>query len=187
MFLNMAAEWSLPAIPEPKHLAPFGGSNVFEVHKAAMMLQSVSEFIKRPVDLFSESIGNELKTVTDPAQPKAKRSNAKKKILQSITRTLEALVERGERKAHGSATIVEEYYGEALLAWSVLDATRRLVDRHHELPTKKAAKAFLIGREKKLGNVSPSQWAAAFNAAGLESLPRASTRKVPSRKRPRSC
>jgi hypothetical protein len=187
LFLEMAAESPLPEIPEPKHLAPFGGSNVFKVHEAAMYLRSVSKIIKIPVDSWSEAIGGKLKIVTDPTLPKAGRLKAKDSIMKSIAKTLEALVERSERKAHGSARILEGYDGEPLLAWAVLEATRCLVEVSHELPTKKDVKSYLERKEKKLRTVSSPQWAAAFKDAGLESLPRASPRKTDSRKSRRNC
>lgn len=177
MFLTEVEALPVPEIPEPKQFEPFGGSNVHDVHKAAVALEAWSHFVKIPVVLLSKALCDELKTITDPTKPKSTRHEAKKKIESNIAKTLDALVEKGGRKAHGSAVISAAYYGEALLAWSVLDATHFLVHTFHELPTKKEVKNLLMKRNKKLQTVLSSQWASAFKKAGLTSLPRASLRK----------
>jgi len=164
-------------VPEPKHFVPFGGSNVMEVHRAAKAVQSEARIFRQVLEKITRAIGEELETVIDSAKPKPERLKAKKGIEAKLSKVLEAFIQKGTRKAHGTATIVAAPYGEALLAWAVLDTARFLVWAFHELPSKQAVKSLLVRQDKRLGNVSSPQWAAAFREAGLASLPKAGSRK----------
>lgn len=170
------------AVPEPKHLVPFGGSNVLEIYQVAKALHNEAAILRLVLEQISDAIGEELETVKDSAKPKPERLKAKKGIEAKLSKVLEAFILKGSRKAHGTARVVAARYGEALLAWAVLDAARFLVWAYHKLPSKQAVKALLITQDKTLRNVSAPKWADAFRDAGLATLPRQSTQRLGSRK-----
>lgn len=169
-------------VPEPKQFVPFGGSNVIEVHQAAKAVQSEARIFRQALEKITRAIGEELETLEDSAKTKPERLKAKKRIEAKLSKVLEAFIQRSSRKAHGTARIVAAPYGEALLAWAVLDTARLLVSACHELPSKQAVKSRLIKQEETLRNVSAPKWADAFRDAGLATLPRQSTQRVGSRK-----
>lgn len=168
-------------VPEPMHQVPFGGSNVFEIHEVAKALHGEACLFRNILSKLNVAFGDDLSAVTDVTRSRAERRRAKTKIESRVSHVLDALISKGSRKAHARSTVVKAYFGEAPLAWSVLEATKKLVAKDSELPSKKAVKKLMIKSKKSLSSVSSPQWAAAFREAGLSSLPKASSRMATSR------
>lgn len=176
------AELDLVKVPELVHYFPFGGSNAHEIHRAAQDLRSKAGICLLLLNKLTSAFGDDLKTITNSNRPRSERFSAKKKIERRVGHALDAMIAKGSRKTHGRATTRRASFGTAPLAWFTLEATRKLVEKKHELPTKGQVKAVLMKSDKELSRVSTSQWAEAFKDAGLATLPRSSTRKLASQK-----
>lgn len=182
MICSGLAQIPIRQVPEPNFQIPFGVSNAHEIYHAAKALQGQAGLFRQFAGKILKSIGDELLTVTDATKSKTVRHRAKRKIETKISHALEALIDKGSRKAHGSSKIVNASFGEAPLAWAVIEAAKNLVLINHDLPSKKAVKTFLTICDRTLSCVSSPQWADAFKDAGLSSLPRAVSPKTGSRK-----
>lgn len=182
MICSEFAKTPIVYVPEPKYQIPFGGSNANEIYYAAKAIQEQAGVFRHLAGKMQTAIGDDLQSLTDATKSKTERLRAKKKIETKISHALEALIKKGSRKAHGSSKIVKASFGQAPLAWAVINATKKLVLKHHELPTKQMVKTFLTGKDSTLKYVSSAQWADEFKDAGLASLPKAVPKKSGSRK-----
>lgn len=155
-------------------------ANEGELAIALIMLANLSadmpeKFLALMANKIRDSFGDDLKTLSTTSESMPAKSRARKNIEKVIRHALDALENKGARKAHGSAIVFEFYGDERPLAWFVIEQARRLVETTQQLPTKNEVRESIIAAYEKAADVSSAQWAAAFKEAGLASLERVST------------
>jgi hypothetical protein len=152
------------------------GELILALGMLALLPADVSdEFLALIANKFSESLGDDLKTLCANGESMRAKSRARKNVEKAIKYALDALEKKGIRKAHGSATVFEIQGREMPLAWVVIEQTRMLIETTQRLPTKREVRGSIMAVYERAADVSSAQWAAAFKEAGLASLERAAT------------
>lgn len=163
--------WEIPA----PRFGILGPSNLAQVHRLATKSKAHAVFLGLILNKFSESIGAELAIVADHSQtPKAVKT-AREKIEKKVSKALEAISLRSERKAHGSAATVEVTLDtgetrEAVLPWIALEIARQLVAEKRRLPAKGEIQLAIGERYPELRGLGKTTWRNTWKDCGLASL-----------------
>jgi hypothetical protein len=164
-------------IPEPKFTAPFGSSNIFEIHRAANLAKALTGILKHLIIApLSSSLGKEIECLADPTNTPAQRTKAKQTLQQRFEKALNAIEKKGDRKAHGNTAAVEALFESGKtrkmpLAWAAIQIARELVESTQGLPTKGEVQRRVEAVFPDANGLSEAKWRQAWKDAALDSLP----------------
>lgn len=180
---------TLPDIPAPQHFVPFG-SNLAEVHHAAMTLQGISEFIATAITKpLSAAFEKELTILSSASTSQAQRAKAKRTLQRRFTNALEAIEMKAGHQAHGNTAAVEcpLASGENQrmpLAWVAIQCAREFVEANQRLPTKGELQRVVEARfPNDAAGLAENTWRQVWKDAALDSLPKGEPWRLPPKKR----
>lgn len=170
-------------IPAPKTVL-FGGSNILEIHQAALATKARERFLETIVEKITTAIGADLRALEEEAKAK----KAKIQIERKVSRALEALASKSKRAPHKSATTVEitTESGEArtvILPWIVLQIARELAEEKLSLPTKGEIQLVVGERYPEIRGLGKTKWRNTWKQCGLSSLAQGAPWEFEERKR----
>lgn len=179
-----------PDIPSPLQFVPFGGSNMVEMHHAAMRLKGVSEVITAAITKpLSAAFEKEVTILADINTPQAKRAKAKRTLLRRFQNALEGIEKKAEHRAHGNTAAVECLLvsGETQrmpLAWVAIQCARELVESTQRLPTKGEVQRVVEARfPNEAAGLAENTWRQVWKDAALDSLSKGEAWRLPPKKR----
>ena len=171
-------ELTLPEIPAPIQLVPFGRSNIYQIHAAATKVAAFADFYRDLIKKLHAAIGEDYTSLADEETPSAARQKAKKRLKSQFSHVLEALEKKSSRKAHSGTSQVGAEMSDGTkqdmpLAWIILVNAREYVAKTQKIPTKRDLRKRIESLYFDAKAFSAAQWAASFKEAGLADLERA--------------
>jgi hypothetical protein len=189
LFLSSGLEelFSDVELPAPR-FGILGASNMGEVYRVADKLKGRALTMGVILKHLSDSIGTELAIVADDSESPKAVKEAKGRIEKKVSKALDALSQRSERTAHGSATTAKVNLDtgetrEAVLPWITLEIARQLVGETQQLPTKGEIQLAIEERYPELRGLGKTKWRNTWNECGLSTLDQGEPWELEERKR----
>lgn len=184
---KMPAVLTTREVPSPR-IVLFKGSNIHQIHQAALEAKSIAELLRFFLLRFSNAIGVELETLVDVPTSQTASDQAKARILKKVSHALDAITSRSKRATHKSTTTVE-YWDDngdpqtAVLPWIVLQVARELAAERLALPTKGEIQLVIGDRFPQLRGLGKTKWRNTWKECGLGTLAQGTPWEFEERKR----